>query len=172
MVKTEASQLLFKLYPQEFLNPVETPNDQMPFKTSDRWVRKLCMRRKFSLQRIGPRMNKKGKLVDIVGLIEEYHLCARVFQLSEINDPQFGFTSPEYAYSHDKVPLALCPSYLRTLDDKGVADVFDATSKANDLKRFCSLNLIAPLKRKADGSNIPKPHLVFQATCFKTSEEW
>ena len=34
------------------------------------------------------------------------------------------------------------------------------------------LNLIAPIKRRADGSNLPKLHLVFQASGFKTGEEW
>ena len=31
---------------------------------------------------------------------------------------------------------------------------------------------MGPLKRKADGSNVPPPHLVFQATGFKSSDDW
>ena len=75
-------------------------------------------------------------------------------------------------YTYDQVPIALCSSYLRTVENKGAIEVYDATAKERDIKRFCTLNLVGPLKRKADGSNVPPPHLVFHATGFKSSEDW
>ena len=75
-----------------------------------------------------------------MALIKEYHLDMRVFQLSEVNNPKYGFASLETIYSHDLVPLDLYPSYLQTLDGTRAIEILNATSKSNALKRFCLLN--------------------------------
>ena len=100
-----------------------------------------------------------------------FHLSTRVLQLSVIRDRDYGFASPN-VYTHDQVPIALCSSYTKTVDKKGVAEVYDGTAKSRDLKRFCTLNLYGPLERTEDGSKLPPTHCVFQATSFKTMEEW
>ena len=61
---------------------------------------------------------------------------------------------------------------MKTVGDKGIDEVYDATAKSSDVKRFCTLNLIAPLKQMADGSNTPPPHIVFHASGFRKSDDW
>ena len=40
------------------------------------------------------------------------------------------------------------------------------------MKRFCTLNLIVPMRTKDDFSNVPKPHIIFTASEFKPGDEW
>ena len=47
-----------------------------------------------------------------------------------------------------------------------------AIGKDGDVKRFCTLNLFGAMWNREDGLNIPNPHLVFEASCFKNSSEW
>ena len=50
--------------------------------------------------------------------------------------------------------------------------IYDGLHKGSDMKRFCTLNLMIPMEAKIDGSNIPKPHLIFHASSFKPGEDW
>ena len=75
-------------------------------------------------------------------------------------------------HTHDQFPIALSLSYLKTVDTKFIGEVFDATANGRELKRFCSLNLFAPLERIAGGSNVPPPHIIFKAYGFKTMDDW
>ena len=50
--------------------------------------------------------------------------------------------------------------------------MYDASAKGRDLKRFCTLNLFAPLKRMADGFNVPPPHIIFKASGFRAMDDW
>ena len=117
-------------------------------------------------------MNKIGLTGDLTGKVREFHLRTRVFQLSELKDPVYGYASPEYVYTHNQVPIALCSSYFKTVENKGAIEVYDVTAKERDIKCFCTLNLVGPLKGKVNRSNVPPPHLVFQATGFKSSDDW
>ena len=71
-----------------------------------------------------------------------------------------------------KFPLLCFRGYAKTVDTKGIREVYDATANGRDLKRFCSLNLFAPLQRTADGFNVPPPHIIFKAFGFKTMDDW
>ena len=172
MVKAEAMQLLHSWKPIIFPDPMATPPDEFPFKASKAWLLAFFARFDFSLRKIGKRMNKKGSTSDMIVDVRGYHLRLRVLQLSGTSDPDYGLTSPTRVFTHDQVPISLCSSYAKTVDDKGADEIYDATAKERDIKRFCTLNLIAPLMRLPDGSNVPLVHVVFHATGFKTSEEW
>ena len=92
-------------------------------------------------------------------------------QLSQLNDPVYGLTSPDYVFSHDQVPIELCQKHDKTIDSKGVQEVYDATSKSSDTKRFCTLNLFVPMTLRPDMANLPNPHDVFSGK-FQTGDEW
>ena len=101
----------------------------------------------------------------------EFHTDCRAFQLSAMNDTSYGLTSPEYVYSHDQVPLELADSNKKTLDVRGVDEVYNAVSSDADMKRFCTLNLFVPMKTRDDGKNVSVPHLVFRGT-FQDRKDW
>ena len=117
-----------------------------PFKASNSWLRSFFARHGFSIWKIGTRINKSGVTGNMIDAICDFHPPTRVLQLSERNDSEYGFTYPANVYSHDQVPIALCSSYIKTIDGKGTDEVYDATAKGRDLKCFCSLNLFAPLR--------------------------
>ena len=79
-------------------------------------------------------MNKKGVTKDMINSVRDFHLSTRIHQLLEENGPVYGYTSPENCYTHDQVPIALCSSYIKTVDTKGVDEVYDASAKGRDLK--------------------------------------
>ena len=172
MVRADARELLHELYPEKFPDSTVTSSDMFPFQASDRLLRKFFKRHGFSLRKIGTRINKKGVTGNMIEAVQQFHRKTRVLQLSERNGSVDGLTSSSNAYTHDQVPIALCSSYTKMVDSKGVDEVYDATAKGRDLKRFCSLNVYAPLKRMADGSNVPPPHIIFKASGFKTMQEW
>jgi len=172
MVRSDAREILHDLYPNHFPDPAVTSLENFPFKASNKWIRSFFARHGFSLRKIGTRMNKRGVTGNMIETIHKFHLATRVLQLSETNDSEYGFTSPANVYTHDQVPIALCSSYIKTVDDKGSDEVYDATAKGRDLKRFYSLNLCAPLRRMPDGSNVPPPHIIFKTTGFKTIDDW
>ena len=146
MVKSDAREILHDFYPNDFPDPAATSIENFPFKASSTWLRSFFARHGFSLRKIGTRINKRGVTGNMIDAIRDFHLATRVLQLSERNDSEYGFTSLANVYSHDQVPIALCSSYIKTVDDKGTDEVYDATAKRRDLKRFCSLNLFAPLR--------------------------
>ena len=70
------------------------------------------------------------------------------------------------------MPLNLAKPGATTVDDTGAEEIYDATSKDNDVKRFATLGLCVPMKPREDGSNIVKPHIIFSASRFKTQDDW
>lgn len=54
---------------------------------------------------------KPKNIDETISIIAEWHLNVRAFQMSKINDPIWGITSPFGAFNMDEVPLTLCPSY-------------------------------------------------------------
>ena len=115
-------------YSTGFPHPAVTSLENFPFKGSNKWIRSFFARHGFSLQKIGTRMNKRGVTGNMIETIREFHLATHVLQLSERNDSEYGFISPANVYTHDQVPIALCSSYIKTVDDKGADEVYDATA--------------------------------------------
>ena len=50
--------------------------------------------------------------------------------------------------------------------------MYDAASTDKDEKRFCTLNLFGAKRYRPDNKNVPKPHIIFQASKFQTAAEW
>lgn len=65
--------------------------------------------------------------------------------MSEINDPQWGITVPFYIYTHDQVSISLCLNHVKTVENKGVDEVFDFANSEKDARLFCTLNLAGPM---------------------------
>ena len=86
-----------------------------------------------------------GVTPDLMEKIQNYHIGTRAFQLSEIKDPVYGFTSPKVVFSHNQVPLELLDKNEITIDNLGVDDVYDSVGKDEDSKRFCTLNLFGAM---------------------------
>ena len=89
---------------------------------------------------------RRREVGDWKKLISDYHMATRAFQLSEINDETWGYTGPECVYTHDQVPIALCSSHATTVNEKGQDEIYDCAGSDTDMKRFCTLNLCAPMK--------------------------
>ena len=51
----------------------------------------------------------------------------------------------------------------RSVADTGAAFVGNDVGRAEDVKRFATLNLAVPMKVSADGRNLPRAHVVFSA---------
>ena len=77
-------------------------------------------------------------------------------------------------YSHEQVPIALCPSHLKTIENKGIEEVNDCANNTTDKDayQFCTLNLAVPMKLRPDKLNLTKAHLVFQASGFREGKDW
>ena len=76
-----------------------------------------------------------------------------------------------HVYNRDQVPMALASSYSSTIDDTNKDVIWDATFDAEDVKRFCTLNLTIPMEVYDNLSNLVRPHLVFKATHFVKGED-
>ena len=142
MIDFEAKLILHELYPEQCPSPeVEHDPAAFLFKCSDTWRIHFMKRHKFSLRKIGTKMNKKGVTPELMEKIREYHIATRAFQLSENNDSMYGFTAPSFVFSHDQVPIELADKNETTIDTLGIDEVYDSTGKDEDRKRFCTLNL-------------------------------
>jgi len=90
----------------------------------------------------------------------------RTKQLSKINDPVFGWTSPFYMMTHDQVTIELCDRNKSVIEDKGDIKIYDAVGKDSDAKRFCTLNLYGIMDLRDDLAHLPMVHVVFSASKF------
>ena len=175
MVDAEAREILYELYPTKFPDPSNTDNwgdESSGFKASSTWRKRFFKRKNFTRRKIGKRMNKKGTLPQRMEAVTAYHLRLRALQLSQINDPTYGVTSKYNVFTHDQVPIELCDCNDSTIDTTGAVEVYDAIGKDLDTKRFCTLNLYGAMELRDNRLNLPKPHLVFQATKFQTADDW
>ena len=111
-------------------------------------------------------MNKKGVTADLMEKTLTWHTRMRALQLSEKIDPVYGAISHFYTFSHDQVPIELCPKTDNTIDTVGVDEVYDATAASSDSKRFCTLNLMNAMELRGDKANFTKPHIVFSGKYF------
>ena len=53
-----------------------------------------------------------------------------------------------------------------------MTEVYDCDNTDKDAYRFCTLNLVGPIKLKDDQSNLKRAHIAFQATSFKEGKHW
>ena len=92
------------LYPVRF--PDVLSND-FPFKFGNTWRDNFFKQHNFSFQMIGTKKNIPSVKP---GWLEQ----------SKINHPKcWGcFTEPYYVYSHDQIPIVLCPSHIKTIENK------------------------------------------------------
>ena len=198
MVEYEGKMAFHRLHPSKFPEPDLDANDdnvRCPIKFSQTWKRNFMDRKQFSFRKVGTRMNKKGVAPGMMESLRDYHTVTRVFQLSEMLDPEYGKTSPENVFTHDQIPIELVDRNERTIDVTGVScllcldvlsptahhllqsfhfqvdSVFDSTSGDKDEKRFCTLNLFGAMRHRADGKNVPAPHIIFRASKFQTADE-
>ena len=174
MVDLEAKSILHGLYPNEFPAPYfeVAEDDEIGFKCSNTWRQNFFNRHGFTQRKIGKKINRKGTLPERLEKAHEFHVRMRTRQLSEINDPVFGWTSPFYLMTHDQVPIELCDSNGSTIDDKGAIEIYDAVGKDSDAKRFCTLNLYGSMLLRDDLANLRRVHGVFSASKFQTADEW
>ena len=139
--------IMHDLYPELFPSPDEVHDDPaaFPMKCSSSWRRSFMKRHKFSMRKIGTKMNKKGVTPDLMENIQDYHVRTRIFQLSENNDSVYGFTAPHLVFSHDQVQIKIADKNETTIDSLGVNEVYDSTGKDEDTKQFCTLNLFGAM---------------------------
>lgn len=156
MVVMEAKILFHDIFPNGFLEPKFDQideDDSFAFKGSRGWLDNFFKWFGFNRRTIGKKMNKKGGEAELLKTTAVFHTELRALQLSETNDPTYGMTSPHYVYSHDQVPIKLCNKAEKTINTKGVTEVYDATTSSFDCKRFCTLNLFVPMEPRDDGLN-------------------
>ena len=76
-----------------------------------------------------------------------------------------------FTFNKYQVPIALSQTYTITVDNIVEAYVYDAIGNENEFRRFCTLDLVIPMKVEEDLSNLPKPDVVFSATNFMTADD-
>ena len=74
-------------------------------------------------------------------------------------------------YSHDQVPIEMCSSLSKTVNNKGLAEVYDCIGYDKDVKRFYILIFCAQMLLRADKENLSPPHVIFHGT-FKDGDDW
>ena len=166
MVQEEARNIHRKTYPTLWTTLTE------PFKFSNNWMSAFFRRFGFSRRVIGMKKKIMKNMENLRASIVEFHLNTRALQLSVINDPVWGYTSPYCVFNRDQVPIALCASTNTTIDDTGIEYVWDGMGDEGEDKRFCSLNLTIPMRVHPSKKNVPKPHIVFKASGFRKAEDW
>lgn len=171
MLVEEGKILLHQMYPTTY-PPPDAFNINYPFKFSRKWQAAFFQRHKFSRRLISKRKNNKTDKTNWEPKSNMFHLETRAFQMSKVNDQVWGIAPPEYVFNKDQVPIALSPTYASTVDSVGADCVYDAVGNENDFRRFCTLDLVIPMKVTDDLSNLPKPGVVFSASKFMTAEEW
>ena len=125
MIREEAKRIFCKKNPEKY--PTEEHISiygdeelEYPLKLSAHWMSSFLSRHNFSYRKLSTKMNKKEVSEPMLAQMEQYHLSMRMKQLSAINDPEYGLTSPYYVISHDQVPLELAANVEKTIDTEGV----------------------------------------------------
>jgi hypothetical protein len=146
------------------------------FTFSSTWKTSFMKRHGFSLRRATTTNASLLDMPAVIAKIKKFHLRARLLQMKALNDPTFGFCNEKYVYNRDEVPIELLSDNKRTLDEKGADVVWTALGSETDSKRFCTLNLMVPMKVDIDEAgeikNLPLPHVVFKATNFCDGNDW
>ena len=115
VLKLEGQKIFHNLNPRKYPSPLvgeydpdNTEKGVYPLDFSDQLKQGFMERHKFSRCKLVTNMNKKVATPVMMKDIQEYHLECRVLQLSPtpisyMRDPDYGFTSPYYVFSHDQV---------------------------------------------------------------------
>ena len=111
MLEMEGKVIFHELFPNKCPKPNVLVNgnevddsSSYPIQFSNRWKEAFYQRHHFSLRKIGTKMNKKGVTPGMIDDIREYHINTRALQLSQINDPVYGLTSPEGFFHMTRSP--------------------------------------------------------------------
>ena len=179
MLPYEGKKILHQLYPWKFGEPdseSEAEDDAVAegqrFKFSNSWMRGFLKRFNWTLRTITNKKNWKLEKELGMKLVQDFHVDTRAFQLTNMKGLVFGIASPRNVFNLDQVPINLAQSSNQTINEKGAREVYDGVSKASDVKRFCTLNLMIPMEVNEDSSNIPKPHIIFSASGYKVGDDW
>mmetsp|Transcript_39424 Transcript_39424/g.67189 ORF Transcript_39424/g.67189 Transcript_39424/m.67189 type:complete len:112 (-) Transcript_39424:17-352(-) len=80
-------------------------------------------RHNFGFPKLGAKMNKMGVTPTMIDAVD-FHTKMWVLQASGVQDPMYEFTSPEYVYLYNQLPIELADSRDRTINNKGVRTLF------------------------------------------------
>ena len=110
MLKLDAMDVL------QQMKPLAAPQ----FKASSSWVRSFLKRHGLSHRAVTTRSSLLGaKKQGTESSIIEHFRQVQSLQLSEMNDSEWGITSPYGVFNRDQVPIALCSSVMKTLEETG-----------------------------------------------------
>ena len=89
-------------------DPDNTEKGVYPIEFSNQWKQVFMEHHTFSGRKLGTKTNKKGATPGMMNYIQEYHLECHVLQLSPtpisyMFEPDYGFTSPYYVFSHNQM---------------------------------------------------------------------
>ena len=139
MVKEDGNALLDQLYLDQFPEPA---SDNFPLNFSNTWRDNFFKRNDFLFRMIGTNKNIPSVKPSWLRQIKVFHFETRALQLSQINDLKFSFTEPYYVFTRDQVTSALCPSHVKTIENKGVEEVFDCANSDKDSIASVQLTLL------------------------------
>jgi len=167
MMNIEGERILKGLAPKQF------KDGKCSFKFSTGWRKRFFSRHNFSLRKTYARNASIRKFESVEKVLSDFHLRTRILQESKSSDEKFGYCRPEGVFTHEEIPLQLASKSAFSVDETGADIVWDSVNKDSDIKRFCTLDLIVPMKALSDKSNLPKPHIIFSCeTGFKRGCDW
>jgi hypothetical protein len=164
-------EMLVEQFPEAYTDQ-ENPGFVEPLMFSNNWRVGFFGRFGFAVQRFTTTKTILRDKVKVAEACGNFHLETHAFQLSLPGipkDPIYGITSPYAVFNRDQVPIALCPSVAKTVDNTGAPVVLNSLDLSN--KRFCTLNLTISMRVRPDCRNVPKCHLVFRGG-FKGGKDW
>jgi hypothetical protein len=167
MLSMQGEKILKRLRPKQFDDA-----GVCQFKFSNNWARAFMRRHRLSMRKMTHRSKSNPNSINNLEIIATFHRDTRLLQLSETNDPVYGLAPAFAVFNRDQVPIELLGEGSRTVDSEGARHVWVGVGDESDSKRFCSLDLMIPMEVLPDFSNLPKPHVVFRATSFKTAADW
>ena len=85
---------------------------------------------------------------------------------------QYGELHYTCVLNKDQASIALSRAYASNVDNTGEEYVYDAVGNDNEFCRFCTLDLVIPMKAVYDSSNLPNPGVIFSAIKFMTEDDW
>jgi hypothetical protein len=77
--------------------------------------------------------------------ISKFHLEQRVFQMSEINDVDFGYAPSWGVFNKDQVPLQCSSKMATTLNERGANFIWNVLWNPDEKYRFATMNLTVPM---------------------------
>jgi hypothetical protein len=103
-----------------------------------RWHLSVCATTSGNKSRIQPK--------ELTNVISKFHLEQRVFQLSELNDREYGYASPYAVFNRDQVPLQCSAEMAKTVNEKGQSVIWNVLWNPDEKYRFATMNLTIPMR--------------------------